>query len=294
MAVKRIWVLVFLTGTLFCGYTQNAGRTLEELHEAIMREPDNALLYRERAIANMVLKQYLDALNDFSRAIVLEPTAENFEYRGIFFCEGGFYRDGIVDFNRAIEIEPTRVRTYFIRGRAYGRMQEYRQAIEDLTKAIELDPQYSFSYLDRGIIYIRIGQIDTGLEDFNTMLKLETEKPSFDVEYPGIFYWRGIAYNRLGKYHEAIADFDRTLELIPFFIEAYIASESSEPMEQQIRTFDSIKEYIRLGAVVNSHRERGTAYQALVHQEESRAKKAEYQKKAEEDFAMAEKLGGTR
>jgi tetratricopeptide (TPR) repeat protein len=290
VAVKRIWVLVFLTGTLFCGYAQNAGRTLEELHEAIMREPENALLYRERAIANMALKQYLDALNDFSRAIVLEPNAENYEYRGIFFCEGGFYRDGIVDFNRAIEIEPTRVTTYLIRGRAYGRMQEYRRAIEDLTKAIELDPQYSSSYLDRGIIYIRIGQIETGLEDFNTMLKMETENPSLGMEIPGIFYWRGIAYNRLGKYHEAIADFDHTLELIPSFVEAYIASEPGE----QIRTFDTIKEYVRLGAVVNSYSERGTAYQALANQEENRAKRAEYQRKAEEDFAMAEELGGTR
>jgi tetratricopeptide (TPR) repeat protein len=254
-----------------------------------MREPENALLYRERAIANMALKEYLDAVNDFSRAIVLEPTAENYEYRGIFFFGYGFYRDGIVDFNRAIEIEPTRVTTYLIRGRAYGRMQEYQQAIEDLTKAIELDPQYSFSYLDRGIIYIRIGQIDNGLEDFNTMLKMETENPSLGIEHPGIFYWRGIAYNRLGKYHEAIADFDHTLEIIPYFIEAI----PSEPVEQII-PFDTIKEYIRLGAVVNSYSERGTAYQALANREEDRSKRAEYQRKAEEDFAMVEELGGTR
>jgi tetratricopeptide (TPR) repeat protein len=153
VAAKRIGLLVFLTGILFCGYTQNAGRTLEELHEAIMREPDNALLYRERAIAYMAIKQYLDALNDLSRAIVLDPSAENFEYRGIFFCEAGFYRDGITDFHRVIEIEPRRAMAYFLRGKAYGRMQEYQQAIVDLTKAIELDPQFSVFYLERGSYY---------------------------------------------------------------------------------------------------------------------------------------------
>jgi tetratricopeptide (TPR) repeat protein len=128
------------------------------------------------------------------------------------------------------------------------------------------------------------------LEDLNTTLKIETEKPSVEVEIPAIFFWRGIAYNRLGNYHNAIADFDRTLELFPVFIEAYRAS---EPIEQ-IRTFEEIKEYIRLGPIVNLHKERGAAYQALADGEADKAKRAEYQRKAEEDFAMAEEPGGTR
>jgi tetratricopeptide (TPR) repeat protein len=282
VAAKRIGLLFFLSGILFCGYAQNSGRTLEELHDAIMREPDNSLLYRERGNAYIALDQYLNALNDLSRAVILEPSAENFETRGIFLCKAGMIPDGLIDLNRAIELDEGRTHSYLMRGRVYGKLQNYNQAIADLTKVIELDPQLYGAYINRGSYFIKSGKYENGLDDMNTAIVL-------DPQGTPAFYWRGLAYRNLRKYHEAISDFTQTIEMMPQFVNAYI---SSLAPDEKI-TPAEVTTYCNL-FIEYAYKERGQSYQTLAGQEEHGTKKAEYQKKADEDFAMATELGGTR
>lgn len=85
------------------------------------------------------LRQYNDALQNYNKAIELNP------------------RDGTAYFNRAI--------AHFILGRSY-------KAISDNTKAIELNPKDAGAYCNRGLTHLELGKVEEAREDFLKAVKL--------------------------------------------------------------------------------------------------------------------------
>jgi tetratricopeptide (TPR) repeat protein len=91
------------------GYLKRGGsdekirQRVEKLNEAILREPANASLYRERSKANAELRDAMAAFNDANRMIVLEPSAENYQFRAALLFSIGMLPDAMADLNKAIE-----------------------------------------------------------------------------------------------------------------------------------------------------------------------------------------------
>ncbi len=80
------------------------------------------------------LKEYWAAVEDYTRAIVLDPIyAEPYYCRGVLYWReiGNYYR-AIQDLTRVIEIDPDRVEAYFNRGLAYKLHNQPDQAVADL------------------------------------------------------------------------------------------------------------------------------------------------------------------
>jgi len=64
--------------------------SVEHLHAAIQREPNNAALYKLRGLLHVVRRELAEALSDFSRAIELAPKeAELYVFRAIVRAELG-------------------------------------------------------------------------------------------------------------------------------------------------------------------------------------------------------------
>ena len=85
-------------------------------NKAIELDANVAALYHNRAIAYWALRQYENAVSDFSLAIRIESEDES----------GGFRRVNVLNYSR--------------RGHAYAELGEYDKAIADYDKAIELAP----------------------------------------------------------------------------------------------------------------------------------------------------------
>jgi tetratricopeptide (TPR) repeat protein len=251
---------------------------VEKLNEAILLDPANASLYRERSEAYAWLGDSMAAFNDVNRAILLEPSAEHYEFRAAVLTAMEMLADAMADLSRAIEIDQNRVEPYEIRAKLYGRSGRYKEAIADLTKVIEIDPQNRFAYVNRGAWQINSGQIQNGMDDLDIAMKL-------DPNMPLTFYWRGSANYLLGNIHEAVRDYERALEIAPDFTNAYIASLSPEEQEKEA---DNLKGTIDREIIAITYEGLGHTYQKLAEQETDRVKKAEYRKKADENFAMAE------
>jgi tetratricopeptide (TPR) repeat protein len=251
---------------------------VEKLNEAILLDPVNASLYHERSKAHAGLGDSMSAFNDANRMILLEPSAENYEFRAAVLAAMEMLTDAVADLSRAIEIDQNRVTPYEIRAKLYGRSGRYKDAIADLTKVIEIDPQNRFAYVNRGAWQINSGQIQNGMDDLDIAMKL-------DPNMPLAFYWRGSANYLLGNIHEAIRDYDRALEIVPDFTNDYIASLSPEEQEKEA---GNIKLAINQEIIAFTYGGLGHTYQKLAEQETDRIKKAEYRKKADENFAIAE------
>ena len=70
--------------------------------------------------------------------------------RGITKAEKKDYKGSIEDFTKAIEINPVDFEAYYLRGLSKNYLKKYKLAIEDFTKAIEIDPNIGQFYFSRG------------------------------------------------------------------------------------------------------------------------------------------------
>jgi tetratricopeptide (TPR) repeat protein len=68
-------------------------------------------------------------------------TAEEYYYRGKAKYPLKDYRGAIQDYSKAIELDPEYAHAYYYRGNAKVNLKDYRGAIQDYSKAIELDPK---------------------------------------------------------------------------------------------------------------------------------------------------------
>ena len=104
--------------------------------------PTDASSYDLRGVAHFHAFEFRAAMEDFSRAIELDP--ENVTalfHRGVVRVVRGRYDDAIQDFDRVIQLDPRHAAAYYNRGRLRYWKGDIEGAIADFEKAQALDPQ---------------------------------------------------------------------------------------------------------------------------------------------------------
>lgn len=162
-----------------------------------------------------ILEQYMKAIEDFSRAIELDPNDYiAYHDRGIAYSKLNQHERAIADLSRTIELNPNNYRGYFNRGSIYYFLNQYERAMDDFNKAIELNPYLADAYSNRGIIYHILKQDDRALKDLNKAIKLDLNDA---VKY----YNCGVFYRDLKQYKLALRKLSEAIELNPNYAEAY-------------------------------------------------------------------------
>jgi tetratricopeptide (TPR) repeat protein len=152
--------------------------------------------------------------------------------RGESLIAAGRYLDAIDDFSAALQLEPDNSETYFLRGRAHfdyacevirqetggtaqvvtvlpdEAVQHLEEAVADYTSTIDLDPQNARAYNNRANAHASLGDEEAALADYDAALGLDS---SLSLTY----FNRGFIHYRAGNNEQAIADFEKYLELVP-------------------------------------------------------------------------------
>ena len=143
-----------------------------------------------------------------------EQLAVIYYNRGLAYARSNQYEEAINDFNKALELDPKYAGAYNNRGNVYHELKQYKKAIEDYNKALELNPNLTVTYSNRGITYCKLNKTEEAIEDYNAAIKLNSK-------YAKAYYDRGNAYYELNNYKKAIKDFKKALELNPKDAGAY-------------------------------------------------------------------------
>lgn len=128
---------------------------IQDLDQAIQRDPNYALAFHTRGTAYALKEQYDRAIRDFNQAIRLDPNfAASFYARGGAYNVQGQYDRAIQDFNQAIRLNPDLppvflAATFRERGLAYAGKRQYNRAIQDYDHAIRLYPKLDQAFYDR-------------------------------------------------------------------------------------------------------------------------------------------------
>jgi tetratricopeptide (TPR) repeat protein len=115
---------------------------------------------------------YTGAIDAYSLAIELHPTAFAYNNRGMSRAALGDDEGAISDFNRSIEINNKFLPAYLNRAASKYNMEDYYGAIEDYGKVIEMDQQNAIAWYGRGISQVQIRYFIGACEDLNKAFKL--------------------------------------------------------------------------------------------------------------------------
>ena len=128
-------------------------KEIKECTESIeIYKPAHSSTYYSRGNAKFQLKDYQSAIEDYTKAIEVEPSyGEAYYKRGFVMHSLQHFLEAITDYSKAIEIYPNYASAYYCRGNVKSTLQDYKGAIVDYTKVIELDKHWESAYKNRGI-----------------------------------------------------------------------------------------------------------------------------------------------
>jgi tetratricopeptide (TPR) repeat protein len=199
-------------------------------------------IYINRGNARFVLKDYANALNDYTKAAEVKPTdylvwyyigqlqsdRRNFEeairaYEKCFqynpthpdgwinlgFSYGELHKrtEAIRTYDRALRIPNVSGRGLILnnRGYSYLEMRRFEDCRRDLEEAISVDPEIPMSHISLGEYYIEVEKYDQAIEKFNHALNMPARS---DRETLVALYRRGQAYYKKREYQRAIQDLE--------------------------------------------------------------------------------------
>jgi tetratricopeptide (TPR) repeat protein len=253
--MKKYFLVAEFIFVAFTAFAQSGMPSIEDLTRKIEREP-TAQNFFDRGFAYGAFGMPQESIEDYGRAIALDPlNVEVYLYRAKMFLAIGDIQRGLADCDKAIEIDPLSSDGYSTRGLFLFLAEREDDALASVNKALSLDGKNSEALCWRGVIYTHaFERYEDAIADFDKAIEIDPQ----DSVYDG----RAEAYYRMGKYKEAISDLTKEIELVPDYADAYVG--------------------------------RAQSYQSLAAQTNNVRQKAEYERLAEEDFKMAEKLTGTR
>ncbi len=133
-----------------------------------------------RAVANGVVQNFADAINDLTIYIQMDSTCVlAYWQRAIYQTRMNEYNasqgadirlktaSAMSDFNKALEYDSKSAFLYYDRGNLHAQNKDYDKAIEDYDKAIELDSKLAEAYYNRGLAKINDNNIEEGISDLS-------------------------------------------------------------------------------------------------------------------------------
>ncbi len=173
-------------------------KELLRISRLIEESPEDASLYRRRAVFYDAKGELELAIEDYSMAIEIEPDdADTLFCRSMLSWSSGDLDFAMLDINEAIQIDPDATDFYFKRAEYLAMNGSYCDALSDLDKAIELDYHDIDFHLFRHILRKRDGLVDDPIEAVK----------SFESAEPGCRqYWSTLAkeHTMLGQRAEAL------------------------------------------------------------------------------------------
>lgn len=213
---------------------------LKAVNDALLKEPDNDSLYRERAKLYIRFQIFDEAIGDANRAIkidsvnaknylaladayfasnktrqakeTLEKTVKRFPKDteallklGELFFLVRQYENAITQINTALKIDENLAHAYFLKGSVFKEMGDTTKAISSMQTAIEQDNKYYDAFVSIGVLYAS-RKNPLAFEYYENALRL---RPNDET----VLYNKAKLYQDLNKIQEAEAIYEKLLSV---------------------------------------------------------------------------------
>lgn len=146
---------------------QTGGQTSHKSHQD----------YYVRAVAKALEKDYQGAIEDYTKAIELNPQfVEAYIKRGATLFKMGDARGGLKDCSEALRLNPDSSEAYYYQGRARYRLGYTQAAIDAYTAAIAKEADLAQAYYHRGLANNDLKELTNAAEDLQKAAQLFNEQ----------------------------------------------------------------------------------------------------------------------
>ncbi len=179
------------------------------LNRAIEKFERHALAYERRGYINLRLRNFKDALYDFSKSIDINPNnPEPYWGRAHVKLQDNDYKSAISDLElcakKSIPHQPIYWSARRLKGECHLKLGEYQKAVFEyklVTKRPfkETDPNFKWrelAFVNYGKALIEIGEYGEAIDAFNAALAIEAKEAKIEAEQ---FLYRGIAKQKAGE-----------------------------------------------------------------------------------------------
>ena len=181
----------------------------EAIHSGELSGKSLAYAYRVRGNLHYGNAQYNNAINDFGKAIELNPEDEvALNNRGSTWFVLGNFDKAVSDYSKSLKINPNKAQTFHNRSLIYFELQEYKLSIEDSNKSLELREANVDAYINRGSSWFALGNLDNAIRDYSSALNV-------DPTNANAYYNRSVVFTELNQLDNAMGDIDQAVYYNP-------------------------------------------------------------------------------
>ena len=255
-------------------------REIDRRTESIGLNASDADAYSERGHLNAAISKYKRAIDDFDRALELNPKNQAaYGHRATVYK---LVREEIDKHSKAIDLDPRDARAFNNRGIAWTNLRRYDRAIQDYEQSISLDSLEPVPYFNRAIAFKAKGQhreAAEGQQKTKILQKIKRADETIRLNSLDVaaYVGRGTAYGELRFYERAIRDFDKAISLdptnpAPYFYRGEAHKAQGSPLlvasdyvkADGLRVIKKYDKQISMDARRSSaYRVRGNAYQTI-------------------------------
>ncbi len=160
------------------GIAGQAEEGLAVLQKAIDHEPENALLWYERALVESRLGRSEQAAADLRKAIQLKPDFADAENNlGSNLAQSGDQQGAEAAFHAALAVNPYDAGTNANLGRLLAGRSDWKQAAFHLQKAVQLDPAEANAHMAYSVVLLQMNRLPEAEREAETALKADPQSP---------------------------------------------------------------------------------------------------------------------
>lgn len=231
-------------------------------------KPETAEQFNDRGVHYYDRGRYDKALQDFSRALQLDPLlADAASNHGWALVQKDDPQTALADFDEAIRMNPRDAVYWQGRGRAHKALDDHQAAVTDFTEAIRLMPDSADLYNDRADARHADEEYALAIKDYSHAIQLaptiadyynsrgichaaeenyqaavEDYTKALDLTKNAVYlYNRGMAHHKQQKYQEAALDFFQTRLLDEEFAAANIEQYNRKVVRIRNNTSETVK-----------------------------------------------------
>ena len=182
----------------------NYKTAIKYFDEAIKRVSIDYEYFKQRGSVKNDLGKYLDAIEDFDKAIQLNPDDSHCHELKDLAIKNFENEENSISIN-----SETYADDLYNRGISRLELEKFTEAIQDFNKFIEINPQNCNALKYRSIAYIELKNLNAAISDLDKIIQINPH------DYVSLRY-RGLSKYNLGKYLDAIEDFDRAIQINPY------------------------------------------------------------------------------
>jgi tetratricopeptide (TPR) repeat protein len=132
-----------------CLENKNIKCSLQKISTAISLSPKCIDCYRFRARIWVGMKNYKNAISDYTKILKIEPNKYPHVYylRGDCFAEIGFYAQAIKDYTACLKLMPKDGKVWYYRARVFALSGQTKNALDDINKGLATGTHHSNSLI---------------------------------------------------------------------------------------------------------------------------------------------------